>query len=71
MAEKEKTHTTPFDKYFPEEARQHAKTARQEMRKGFEAFLPPEFVEHRRAAQKEMLMAARSVIDAALERIEE
>jgi hypothetical protein len=40
------------------------------MHKSFEALFPPEFITHRRAARKEMLMAARSVIDAAIDRLE-
>jgi hypothetical protein len=35
------------------------------------AMLPAEFWEHRRAAQRELLLAARTLIDAALERMEE
>jgi hypothetical protein len=36
-----------------------------------ETLLPPGFIEHRRAARREMLKAARSLIDAALEKMEE
>ncbi|MBS1250592.1 MAG: hypothetical protein MAG431_02186 [Chloroflexi bacterium] len=61
----------PFEKHIPEEARQHAKAAHQEMRESWEALFPPEFVEHRKAARKEMLMAARSMIDAAIDRVDE
>jgi hypothetical protein len=35
------------------------------------SFLPPQFWEHSRKARKEMLLAWRSMIDAALERMEE
>lgn len=35
------------------------------------AFLPEEFWEHRRAARREMLLAMRSLIDAAIERVEQ
>ncbi len=55
----------------PEETREHIKSARAEMRKSVQSFLPPEFITHRRAARKEMLMAARSLIDHALDHIEE
>jgi len=33
--------------------------------------LPPGFLEHRRAARKEMLLAARSLIDHALKRMDD
>jgi hypothetical protein len=54
----------------PDPAREHLKSARSEMRKGIEALLPPNFVEHRRNIRKEILMAAREVINHAIERIE-
>ena len=60
----------PFRDFIPEEARQHAEAAREEMRKSMEALFPPGFLEHRRAARKEMLKAVRSLVDAAIERIE-
>ena len=56
--------------HIPDEAREHAHAAREELRKSMEALLPDGFVEHRRAARREMLKAARSMIDAALERLE-
>ncbi len=55
----------------PEEVRQHMQAARDEMRESIKAFLPPGFVEHRRNARKEMLLAWRSLIDSALERMDE
>ncbi|MEA3349574.1 MAG: hypothetical protein U9Q82_03015 [Chloroflexota bacterium] len=57
-----------FKNHIPEDARQHIKAARQEMRDGFEALVPPEFIAHRQAARREMLMAVRGLIDSALER---
>jgi hypothetical protein len=54
----------------PEETREHLRAARKEMREGIEALLPPDFVAHRRAARREILMAAQSVIQHALERLE-
>ncbi len=57
--------------WIPEDARQHLRAARQAMREGMEAFLPPEFIDHRRAARREMLLAARSLIDHALKRMDE
>jgi len=59
-----------FEDKIPEEVRQHAQAAREELRESIKAFLPPEFFEHRRKARKEMLLAWRSMIDAALERME-
>jgi hypothetical protein len=66
MAEKKTTHKT----HIPEGARQHAKAAREEMHKSFEALFPPEFIQHRRAARKEMLLAAREMLNYAIERLE-
>jgi hypothetical protein len=57
--------------WVPEDARQHFHAARQAMREGMESLFPPEFVEHRRAARREMLLAARSLIDHALQRMDE
>jgi hypothetical protein len=68
----EKTSSTrPFGDHIPSEAREHMKSARDEMRKGFEALFPEEFVKHGKAARREMLLAWRSMIDAALEKTEE
>lgn len=61
----------PFEDKIPEEVRQHVRAAREEFRESIRALLPPEFVEHRRKARKEMLLAWRSVIDRALERMTE
>lgn len=52
------------------EARQHARAARDEFSKAVEGLFPPRFAEHRRAAQREWLMAVRSMVNAALERID-
>jgi hypothetical protein len=54
----------------PEEVRQHVRAAREEMRESIRAFLPPGFIEHRRKARKEMLLAWRSLIDSAIERMD-
>jgi hypothetical protein len=56
--------------YIPSETREHMRAAREAMRESVRALFPPEFVEQRRAARREMLLAARSMIDHALERIE-
>lgn len=55
----------------PDETREHLKAAREEMRKSVETLLPPGFLEHRRAARKEFLLAARSLLDAAIKRMDE
>jgi hypothetical protein len=70
MTEKTAKHN-PLEDRIPSEARQHARAAREELRESIRAFLPPEFMEHGRKARKEMLLAWRSVIDSALQRIEE
>ena len=70
MAEKT-TRRKTFEEKVPEEVRQHVRAARDEMRESIKTLLPPEFLEHRRQARKEMLLAWRSVIDSAIERIEE
>ena len=65
------THRSSFEDKIPEDVRQHARAAREEMRESMKSFLPPEFWEHRKKARKEMLLAWRSMINAVLERMEE
>ena len=60
----------PFQEWIPDEAVKHAQAAREEFGKSVEGLFPPEFLNRRRAARKEMLLAIRSVIDHALDRIE-
>lgn len=55
----------------PEDVREHMRAAREEIRESIKSFLPPGFVEHRRKARKEMLLAWRSLIDSAIERMDE
>ena len=55
----------------PEEARQHFRAARKEVRKGIETFFPEGFFEHRENARREVLMAWRSILDEAIERMDE
>jgi hypothetical protein len=52
------------------EAREHMKAAREQMHKSYEKILPEGFIEHRRAARHEFLLAMRSMLDAAIERVE-
>jgi hypothetical protein len=65
------THRRSFEDRIPEDVRQHARAAREELRESVKSFLPPGFIEHRRKARKEMLLAWRSLIDSAIERMEE
>ena len=60
-----------YEQRVPEEARQHFHAAREEMRKGLETLLPEGFLEHRRGARREMLLAWRSMLDAAIQRMDE
>ena len=64
-----KTRRKYYQDEVPEEVRQHVQAAREEMRESIRAFLPPGFVEHRKKARKEMLLAWRSLIDSAIERM--
>ncbi len=66
----EKTQPKRAKDFIPDETREHLKAAREEMRKSVQGMFPPGFLEHRRAAGKEMLLAARSLIDAALKGME-
>jgi hypothetical protein len=65
------TRRKPLEDAIPEEVRQHVRAARQEVQEIIKACLPPEFVEHHKKAHKEMLLAWRSMIDAAIDRMEE
>lgn len=68
MAEKEEH--APMPGHLSAEAREHFRKARSEIKKGMKALFPPEFQEHREEARKEMLLAFRSMIDAAIEEME-
>lgn len=65
------THRKKYEEHVPEEARQHFRAAREEMRKGLETLFPEGFLEHRRNARREMLKAWRSMLDAAIQRMDE
>lgn len=56
---------------FRDETRRHMRNARDEMRASIESLFPPEFVQHRRRARREMLLAWRSLIDRAVQRIDD
>jgi len=70
MAETDNKEHRHFRDHIPEEARMHARNAREEMCKGWAAFFPPEYIARRRRARKEMLLAARELINHALDRLE-
>ena len=59
-----------FCEFIPEEAMEHARTAREEMRKSIKAILPPEFLAHRQKARLEMLFAAREIINHTIDKLE-
>jgi len=67
----DKTTRKSYEDRIPEDVREHMRAAREEMRKSVEGLLPPKFVEHRRAARKEMLLAFRSMLNHAIEHIDE
>lgn len=71
MSENKTRSQMPFEACIPEDARQHLRAAGKELRKSIEALVPKGFLTHQRKARKEVLLAWRSVIDAALERLEE
>lgn len=66
----EKTHHEEGGASKIKEAKEHAMAARASMKKSIQELIPPGFIEHRRAARKEMLLAMRSLLDAAIERTE-
>ena len=70
MAEKS-TRQKKYEGRIPEEARQHFRAAREEMRKSIELVFPEGFFEHRKSARREMLMACRSMLDSAIQRMDE
>ena len=70
MAEHENKSHKQFRDHIPEDAREHAKNAREEMQKSWASLVPPEFVAHRRRVRREMLLAARGLINHALDRLE-
>lgn len=71
MATKKTESEKKFKREIPEEAREHYKKARHEMREAIKGLLPEGFVEHHHTARKEMMLAVRSMLDAAIEKMEE
>jgi hypothetical protein len=70
MAEKN-TRKATGEHPIPEEVREHIRAAHTEIGEGLRSFLPPEVMEHGRKAHKEMLLAWRSMIDAAIGRLDD
>jgi hypothetical protein len=70
MTEQEPKPRRPWWNPIPEEARQHARAAREEMRQVVEAIVPKPILERERAARREALLALRSMIDHAIERLD-
>ena len=70
MQEK-KSYRRRYEDEIPEEVREHFREARKELRESMKEFLPPGFIDHRRKARREMLLAWRSLIDAAIEKMDE
>ena len=60
-----------YENHIPEDAREHFRAARKEMREGMKTLFPEGFLDHRKGAHREMLMAWRSILDSALERMDE
>jgi hypothetical protein len=71
MATKKSERVSKLKERIPAETREHYKKARQEMSTAVKDFLPEGFIEHRRTARKEMLLAMRSLLDSAIQRMEE
>ncbi len=67
----EQSEPTRRSKWMSEETREHLKAAAEANRKAFESIVPPGFRENRREARRQMLLAARSLVDRALKRMEE
>ena len=60
-----------YESYVPDEAREHYRAARKEMRESVKTLFPDGFFEHRKSARREMLLAWRSMLDAAIQRMDE
>jgi hypothetical protein len=71
MATKKTESEKKFKREIPEEAREHYRNARQEMREAAKLLFPEGFIERRRAARKEMMLAVRSMLDAAIQKMED
>ncbi len=63
-------HTVPPDETSERvrDAKEHVRSARHSLRMSWEDLMPRGFIDHQRAARREMLLAMRSLIDAAIDR---
>ena len=64
-------HEKKWKEHIPEETREHYKKAREEMKQSIKGLLPEGFIEHRRNARREMLLAWRSMLDHAIQKMDE
>jgi CRISPR/Cas system CSM-associated protein Csm2 small subunit len=71
MADSTERHHNPFGEAIPEEARTHANSAHEEIRKAFEAMFPAGVGEHGRQARRETLPAFHSILDESIQRMDE
>jgi hypothetical protein len=70
MAEKS-NRQKKYESHIPDEAREHFRAARKEMREGVKTLFPEGFFEHRKSARREILLAWRSMLDSAIQRMDE
>ena len=66
----DKTEKKVWDDPAIKDAHEHLKAARDSVYKSMESLVPAGFLENRRKAKKEVLLAVRTLIDAAIEKIE-
>ena len=59
-----------YESHVPEDAREHFRAAHEEMREGVKTLFPEGFLERRKNARREVLMAWRSILDSAIERMD-
>lgn len=64
-------HEKKWKERIPEETREHYKKAREEFKESIKGLLPEGFIEHRRNARREMLLAWRSMLDHAIQKMDE
>jgi hypothetical protein len=64
-------HEKKWKEHIPEETREHYKKAREEFKQSVKGLLPEGFVEHHRNARREMLLAWRSMLDHAIQKMDE
>ena len=67
----EETMAEDEEKKEPSEFTEHVRAASKSMKKAWGSLIPKEFWQHRREARREMLLAMRSLVDGAIDRLEE